>query len=138
MNGTLQGRLPNEFRLHGIKTKEEANRFLKEIYIKEHNSHFKVKAEESGSAFVPLAPHIDLDLIFSIKTERTVGHDNTVAFENLILQIEPSHLRVSFAKCRVLVHRHLDQTLSITFGPHLLGRYDSQGGLLKAFNRRAA
>ena len=138
MNGTLQGRLPNEFRLHGIKTKEEANRFLKEIYIKEHNSHFKVKAEESGSAFVPLAPHIDLDLIFSIQAERTVGHDNTVAFENLILQIEPSHLRVSFAKCRVLVHRHLDQTLSITFGPHLLGRYDSQGGLLKAFNRRAA
>ncbi len=138
MNGTLQGRLPNEFRLHGIKTKEEANRFLKEVYIKEHNRRFKVKAESSGSAFVPLASHIDLDLIFSIQAERTVNYDNTVAFENLILQIEPSHLRVSFAKCRVTVHRHLDETLSITFGPHLLGRYDSEGELLKAFNRRAA
>ena len=138
MNGTLQGRLPNEFRLHGIKTKEEANRFLKEVYIKEHNRRFKVKAEGSGSAFVPVQPYIDLGLIFSIKTERTVNYDNTVAFENLNLQIEPSQLRVSFAKCRVTVHRRLDQTLSITFGPHLLGRYDSQGQLLKAFNRRAA
>ena len=138
MNGTLQGRLPNELRLHGIKTKEEANRFLKEAYIKEHNRRFKVKAEEEGSAFVPVRHHIDLDLIFSIKSERTVNYDNTISFENLTLQIEPSELRVSFAKCRVTVHRHLDQTLSITFGPHLLGRYDPQGQLLKAFNRRAA
>ena len=138
MNGTLQGRLPHEFRLHGIKTKEEANRFLKEVYVKEHNKRFAVKPEQSGSAFVPLAPQIDLNLIFSIKAERTVGHDNTISFENLTLQIEPSELRVSFAKCRVMVHRHLDETLSITFGPHLLGRYDSQGRLLKVFNRRAA
>ena len=130
MNGTLQGRLPNEFRLHGIKTKEAANRFLKEVYIKEHNRRFKVKAEESGSAFVPVQPHIDLDLIFSIKAERTVGHDNTISFENLTLQIEPSELRISFAKCRVMVHRHLDQTLSIAYGPHLLGRYNAQGRLL--------
>jgi transposase len=138
MNGTLQGRLPNEFRLHGIRTKEAANRFLKDVYIKEHNKRFMVKAEEEGSAFVPMPSHIDLNLIFSIKSERTVGYDNTVSFENLTLQIEPSHLRVSFAKCRVAVHRHLDHTLSITFGPHLLGRYDSRGQLLKAFNRRAA
>ena len=143
MNGTLQGRLPNEFRLHGIKTKEAANRFLKEVYLKEHNRCFKVKAEESGSAFVPVQPHIDLDLIFSIKAERTVGHDNTISFENLTLQIEPSELRISFAKCRVMVHRHLDQTLSIAYGPHLLGRYNAQGCLLslpakRLHQRRAA
>ena len=138
MNGTLQGRLPNEFRLHRIKTKEDANRFLKEIYIKEHNKRFAVKSEQSGSAFVPVRPHIDFDLIFSIKAERTVGHDNTAAFENLSLQIEPSQLRVSFAKCRVMVHRHLDQTLSVTFGPHLLGRYDAQGKRLNHLLRRAA
>lgn len=138
VNGTLQGRLPNELRLHGIKTKDAANRFLKEIYIKEHNKRFAVKPEQLGSAFVPVQPHINLDLIFSIKEERTVGHDNTVAFERIILQIEPSHLRISFAKCRVLVHQHLDQSLSITFGPHLLGRYNSHGKLFKDFIRSAA
>lgn len=138
INGTLQGRLVNEFRLHGIKTKEEANRFLKEFFIRDFNRRFKVKPGETGSAFVPVRTHIDLDLIFSVQEERVVACDNTAAFERLCLQIEPSHLRVSFAKCRVRVHRHLDQTLSITFGPHLLGRYDGQGRLLRAFNRRAA
>ncbi len=138
INETLQGRLCNEFRLHGIKTKEDANLFLKQTYIPQFNHRFAVKAEQPGSAFVPVLPHIDLDLIFSIKEERTVGHDNTVAFERLILQIEPSHLRVSFAKCRVLVHQHLNQTFSITFGPHRLGRYDAQGKLLENSLRSAA
>ena len=138
VNGTLQGRLPNELRLHGIKTKDAANRFLKEIYIKEHNKRFAIKPEQQGSAFVPIQPHINLDLIFSVKEERTVGHDNTVTFERINLQIEPSHLRISFSKCRVLVHQHLDQSLSITFGPHLLGRYNSHGKLLKDFIRSAA
>lgn len=131
MNETLQGRLPNEFRLHGIKTKEAANRFLKEVFLPDFNRRFKVTPEQSGSAFVPLHDHLNLDLIFSIQAERTVGHDNTVSFGRRVLQIEPSHLRVSFAKCRVTVHEHLDQTLSITYGPHLLGRYDSEGQALK-------
>lgn len=142
MHETLQGRIPNELRLHGIKTKEDANRFLKEVYLKEHNHRFKIKPEQQGSAFVPVPPHIDLDRIFSVQVERTVGRDNTVSFERLTLQIEPSELRVSFAKCRVTVHQHLDQTLSITYGPHLLGHYDSHGQLFKhpraSIQRRAA
>jgi hypothetical protein len=28
----------------------------------------------------------------------------------------------------VIVHEHLDQTLSITYGPHILGRYTLEGG----------
>lgn len=141
MNETLQGRIPNELRLHGIKTKDDANRFLKEVYLKEHNRRFKVKAEQSGSAFVPIPAHINLDQIFSIQAERTVNHDNTVSFQRLILQIEPSELRVSFTKCRVTVHQHLNQTLSITYGPHLLGRYSSEGRILKnpkSFSQRRA
>jgi hypothetical protein len=126
VNGTLQGRLPNEFRLHGIKTKDAANRFLKDVYIAQHNKRFAVKSEQQGSAFVPVQPHIDLDQIFSIKEERTVSHDNTVSYQRLVFQIESSHLRISFAKCRVFVHHHLDQTFSITFGPHCLGRYNAQ------------
>lgn len=138
VNGTLQGRLCNEFRLHGIKTKAAANRFLKNVYIRKHNKRFAIKPEQPGSAFVPIQSHIDLDLVFSGKEERTVGHDNTIAFERLTFQIEPSHLRISFAKCRVMVHKHLNQTFSITFGPHLLGRYNSQAKLLKDSLRRAA
>ena len=131
MNGTLQGRLPNEFKLHGIKTKEEANRFLREVYKKEHNRRFRVKPLQEGTAFVPFPSHLNLDIIFSMQEERTVNPDNTVSFEKLTLQIDKSPLRVSFAKCRVRVHKHIDHTLTITYGPHILGRYSAEGKALK-------
>lgn len=123
MNQTLQGRIVNELRLHNIKTKEDANRFFKDHYIAELNKRFAKPPEQKGSAFLPLAKHIYLDLIFSIKSERTVNQDNTVSYQNRVFQIAPSNLRVSFAKSRVTVHEHLDQSVSITYGPHLLGYY---------------
>ena len=55
MFGTLQKRLPQEMRLAGVTTMEEANRFLKETYLPAHNARFAVKPSEPGSAFVPFA-----------------------------------------------------------------------------------
>lgn len=130
MNETLQGRLPNEFRLHGIKTKEAANQFLREVYIQKFNKRFKVKPTESGSAFLPVPMHLNLDLIFCVKEPRVVGADNTVSWKRLTLQIDKSPLRVSFAKCRVMVNEHIDGSLSLTFGPHVIGRFDAEGKAL--------
>lgn len=127
LNGTLQGRLPQELRLRSIKTKEEANKFIRAEYIKIHNRSFKRKADEQGSAFVPVPPTIDLEKIFSFKHERTVNKDNTVSFNNRLLQISPSHLRFSFAKCKVMIFEHLDKSVTIGFGPHTLGYYSPDG-----------
>jgi hypothetical protein len=33
----------------------------------------------------------------------------------------------TLAGCQVVVHQHLDGTLSLTHGPHCLGRYDADG-----------
>jgi hypothetical protein len=55
MFGTLQGRLPREPRLAGITTMDEANRFLRDVYLPEHNARFARSPEETGSAFVPFA-----------------------------------------------------------------------------------
>ena len=41
MFGTLQRRLPQELRLAGISTMEDANRFLKEIFWPAHNARFR-------------------------------------------------------------------------------------------------
>ena len=49
---TLQGRLPIQFKLHGIKTIEEANRFLNEVYIPKYIKRFARKAKEEESLFV--------------------------------------------------------------------------------------
>ena len=123
--GTWQGRLPQELRLRGITTIAAANQFLREQYISEFNQHFMVKATERGTAFVPLRRK-DLDLVFSLQHERVVGRDNTVSFANRSWQIERTKLRGTLAGCRVVVHEHLDDTLSITFGPHVVGRYQGE------------
>src|ERR671937_428169 len=128
---TWQGRLPQELRLRGIASLQAANEFLRSQYIAEFNSRFQVRARQSGSAFVP-CPKPDLDLIFSIQSERSVNRDNTVSFQNLNLQIERVRWRATLAGCQVVVHQHLNGTLSLTHGPHCLGRYDAGGAPLPA------
>jgi transposase len=126
--GTWQGRLPQELRLAGIGTVEAANVFLREHYIAEFNRRFQVAAAQPGSAFVPYrGTDKDLERIFSLHFERTVNRDNTVSFQNLRLQIEPVRWRGTLAGCAVTVHQHLDGTLSLSYGPHSLGRYDERG-----------
>jgi transposase len=127
--GTWQGRLPQELRLHKIASLEAANVFLREHYIAEFNQRFQVAAAQRGSAFLPCRRR-DLNLIFALQFERTVNRDNTVSFQNLSLQMERVRWRATLAGCQVLVHQHLDGTLSLTHGPHCLGRYTAQGAAL--------
>src|SRR6266566_5335512 len=129
--GTWQGRLPQELRLAGCGTMEQANRFLREHYLTEFNRRFRVAAAQRGSAFVP-CPQRDLERVFSLQFERTVNRDNTVSFLNLRLQIEPVPWRGSLAGCSVTAHQHLDGTLSLSYGPHGVGRYDAAGMPLAA------
>jgi len=133
--GTLQGRLPQELRLRGITTLEGANGFLREVFLPEHNRRFAVEPAQKGTAFVPYRGG-ELEKIFSLQYERVVGNDNVVTLGSVALQIPPQAFRFSLARCGVLVCRHMDQTLSVFYGPHLLGRYAPDGQLLEAPNRR--
>ena len=51
-----------------------------------HDASFSVKAEQTGTAFLPY-PGTDLDKIFSQQHSRVVDNDNTVRFEGRCLQI---------------------------------------------------
>ncbi|HZM09324.1 MAG TPA: hypothetical protein VFC15_03845, partial [Candidatus Limnocylindrales bacterium] len=113
------------------------NRFLREEYIGEFNRRFQVAPAQRGSAFVTCPRSKDLNLIFALQFERTVNRDNTVSFQNLQLQIEPVQWRGTLAGCNVMVHQHLDGSISLTHGPHRLGRYSAQGVALNV-NKNAA
>jgi transposase len=123
---TWQGRLPQELRLRGITTVDGANQFLKTIYVDEFNRKFKVAPAQAGTAFVPLHRQ-DLNRVFSVQHDRVVNQDNTVQIAHKILQIEPTSVRTTLAGCRVTVYEHLDDTLSIGYGPHTVGRYTALG-----------
>src|ERR1700686_1882733 len=124
--GTWQGRLPQELRLAGCTTLAQANRFLREHYIAEFNRHFQCPAAQRGSAFVSCGRR-DLERVFSLQFERPVNRATTVSFQNLHLQIERVKWRGTLAGCNVPAHQHLDGSLSLSFGPHSLGRYHADG-----------
>ena len=119
MFGTLQKRLPQELRIRGITDMEEANRFLRERFLPEHNARFARKAEQPGSAFTPLMGFA-LDDVLCIQEERMVGKDNTVRYKGETIQILEDTSRCSYAKCKVRVHEYLDGTLAVLHGPRKL------------------
>jgi transposase len=124
--GTWQGRLPQELRLAGIATLEGANAFLRERYIATFNLKFAVAATEKGTAF-RRTTRSDLNWIFTVQTERVVAQDNTVTIAERNWQLEKSRFRSSLAGCTVTIHEHLDGTVSIRYGPHVVGRYTATG-----------
>ena len=91
-----------------------------------HDASFSVEAEQTGTAFLPYTG-TELEKIFSQQHDRVVENDNTVRYENRCLQIPQQTFRFSLARCRVLVCEHLDQTITVHYSNHLLGRYDTAG-----------
>jgi transposase len=127
--GTLQDRLPKELALAGIATIEAANRWLRETYMVEHNARFAIAAEQEGSAFVANAAGAWREIL-CVQEDRTVGHDNTVKWRRLSLQLPPSRLRPHFVKATVRVHEYPDGRLAVYWGPHRLADYEVDGSII--------
>jgi transposase len=123
---TWQGRLPQELRLAKISTVEGANEFLRDRYIGEFNAKFTAPAAEKGSAFGRCS-RSDLNWIFTIQTERVVAQDNTVAIAARYWQLNQTRFRHRVAGSKVTIHEHLDGTVSVRWGPHVVGRFDAEG-----------
>jgi transposase len=136
MFGTLQKRLPQELRLAGITTMDEANRFLRETFLPDHNRRFAIAPEAPGSAFVPFAGN--LDDILCVQQERTVAGDNTVRYKGMTLQIPEDRHRHHYVKARVRVHEYPDASLAIFHGPRCLARYGAHGTPIDTEQRQVA
>ena len=124
--GTIQGRLPQELRYHGIRDYAAANRYLEQHFIADFNRRFTVKPAQPESAFVKLAG-VELELVLSSKHERIVRNDNTVTFRNLTLQLPSTRQRIHFVRCPVIVHQFSNGHLGVSYQGRLLARYDSAG-----------
>lgn len=135
--GTLQNRLPQELRLRRITELHEANRFLQESYVPEHNARFRVSPEEEGTAFVSWVG-TGLADILCVQEERTVCNDNTVRYKGLTLQIPADKHRYHYVKAKVSVHEYPNGEMSVFHGPRKLAEYDREGNLAINGKRHAA
>jgi len=112
--GTLQDRLVKEMRLMGIKTKEEANDFLKG-YLPVYNKRFEVRAANETNVHVKLPRGFDLDKYLCVKTGRTMRNDNTLSHNGKLYQIE------DIVKTKkVWVEERVNGTMRITSGSFTL------------------
>jgi transposase len=116
MNRTLQGRLVNELRVAGIDSVDAANRYLRDVYVPQHNASFRRAPLDSASAFVPVGP-VDLDTILCQQDERVIAPDNTVLVNGRVLQIERQPGRRTCAGLRVFVRQHLDGCVTVIRPP---------------------
>jgi len=79
--GTLQSRLPVEFKLAGISTIDAANQFLL-TYIEQFNQRFAVESIDAASAYRPFPVDVDVDTILCIKLTRSVDNGGVFSFYN--------------------------------------------------------
>ena len=84
--GTLQSRLPVEFKIHGITTIEQANAFLNEFIVK-YNNKFAVVPEDDNLAFRCLDSDINLDHILCIKEERKIIEGSAFSYKGHYYQL---------------------------------------------------
>ena len=110
---TLQDRLVKEMRLAGIKTMEEANTWLEEVYLDKFNDRFSVVPAKQGDGFVPVPEFVDLDSLFSKQYRRRVGNDFVVRYNNRFFQIEKEQNVSILRKDYVIVEDRLDGSVQI-------------------------
>lgn len=117
---TLQDRLIPELRVNNIQSRELASRYMRDIYLPDHNHRFAVKPELEESGFIKLNNGVNLRAIFCIKESRIVGKDHTISIKAERYRVLPAD-KQSVAGRRVEVRFYpnsmevflLDQPLEI-------------------------
>ena len=86
---TFQDRLTSELRLEGCRTLEEANALLIR-FLAEYNARFGKVATRPIPVWRKLDSRLDLNYIFSLRYERTVGQDHVItAIPGVTIQLPP-------------------------------------------------
>lgn len=109
---TLQDRLVKEMRLAGIKTREQANAFLRG-YLARYNKRFAVAPAEEVDMHRPLLKEHRLDEIFTIRTPRVVANDYTVRCRNRVFQLLKGQPVRVCPRLRVDVEIRLDGSMHL-------------------------
>ena len=134
---THQDRLVKELAAAGITDMDEANAYIKDTYLPAFNDEFTVTPEESASMFVPWTGTDSKDILCE-QYSRTVGNDNCVRFDGLVLQIPQNTHRFHYVKVKVRVNRYPDGCLSVFYGHRKLASFDSSGKEVVSSDNKAA
>ena len=105
--GTFQDRVVKEMRLAGVTNIKEGNKFL-DAYLPEYNTKYAKEAARKADFHRTIVNKRALDTILSIKTDRSLRNDFTIAHNKKLYQIK-SNIRAK----KVTVEERTDGTMRI-------------------------
>ncbi len=116
-HGTHQDRLIKKMRLKKFRTCEEANVFLRDEYLPQHNGKYAVEARERAD-YHRSTKGLDLNQIFCLEEARKAGQDWVVRYHNRYLQIEKEQKRGVLVRAgsNIVVRQHRDGSLTLMLG----------------------
>ncbi len=116
-HGTHQDRLVKKLRLAGIISYGEANRYLEEHYIAEHNRRYARPAAAAATADYhrrrPTARQ--LEEVLWLEEERVLSEDWVVRYKNRLLQLERRSQHWAPSRSRVLVRENAAGKIAIHY-----------------------
>jgi len=114
-NGTMQDRLIKEMRLEGIKTMEEANWFLEEVFLPKYNEKFNVSPKKEEDLHRQIPEDIVLEEILCFEESRQVQNDWTVSWRNRFFQLTKQNEALGLVKQKITVREKLDGTIQLVY-----------------------
>jgi transposase len=120
-HGTHQDRLVKKLRLAGIVNYDQANAYLEEHYLAEHNRRYAHAAVASADYHRRRPTARQLDEVFWLEEERVVSEDWVVRYHSRLLQLERQSQYWAPAKSRVLVRENEAGEVAIHYRGQRLG-----------------
>jgi hypothetical protein len=115
IHGTHQDRLVKKLRRKQIVSHEAANVYLRGEYLLEHNRRFR-RAAARAEDYHRRAPRaVELDRIFRLESERTIGNDWVVRYGNRYFQIQSQSGHGVSARSKALVCEGRHGSISIEY-----------------------
>jgi len=137
-HGTHQDRLVKKLRLREISSYTEANCYLEQQYIAEHNRRYARAAAAAADYHRQRPTARQLDEVFWLEEERVVSDDWVVRYKNRLLQLQRETRHWAPAKSRVVVRENEAGAIAIHYRGRLLPFREIQASAERSRERGAA
>ena len=120
-NGTFQGRLVNELKLHGITTIDKANKYLIEVFVPEFNNKFAIDYKDFNSVFIDSPSDEVINYTLAVLTPRKIDNGNSIKYQNKYYQpYLNGQLKCFTPKTECLVIKAFNNELLVTIDEQVL------------------
>lgn len=114
-HGTHQDRLIKKMRRKKIRTHEQANVYLQQDYLAEHNQRFRRAAAEEEDYHRQAPSAAQLREVFRLESERIISNDWVVRYDKRLFQVQAQSRRYAPAQGKVVVSEWQDGTVEIEY-----------------------